>query len=320
MAMTSSCGLTIDTPATPGYTTPNKTFYRQVFMDGQKTINGQNIKIWGFKDASGGTPFPSPAIRVNQGDITHVTLDVSMMMAHTIHLHGIEPSQFNDGVGHTSFDVQGGQYTYQFRPAYAGSYFYHCHTNTVLHGEMGMYGVLIVDPPSGPGTAWNGGPAYDVEKIWAVDDIDPVWHNLAWDAGLCGADVGLNKFNPKYFIINGVGSDKTPTDTNIIFTVTKGKRALLRYVQAGYVPQRIKFTNPSGLGGLKVIAEDGRPLATAETLPVSNSVASRVCVSAERLDFYFTPTTVGIYKVEFEFLHWITGAVLGTVYSYIKVV
>lgn len=316
---TTSCGITIASPATPGIATPNKSFYRQVYMDGMKTINGTSVKIWGFRDASGGTPFPSPPIRVNQGDIVHVTLDVPMMMVHTIHLHGIEPSTFNDGVGHTSFDVQG-QYTYQFRPAHAGTYFYHCHTNTVLHAEMGMYGALIVDPPSGPGTAFQGGPAYDVEKIWAVDDIDNNWHSLAWDAGLCGADVGLNKFNPKLFIINGVGSNNTPTDNNIIFTVKKGQRALLRYICAGYLPQRVKFTNPAGLGGLKVIAEDGRPLASAETWPVINSVASRVCVSAERLDFHFTPTTTGTYRVDFEFLHWVTGAVVGTAYSYIKVI
>lgn len=156
--------------------------------------DGRSVTMWGFTDnggnmasgggggGMGGGTFPSPAMRVRQGQLVHTQLTVGMMMYHTIHHHGIEPEYRSDGVGHITWDVNG-TYTYQWRPAQAGTFFYHCHTNTVLHAEMGMYGAIIVDPPEGPGTAFHNGPTYDVEAIWAVDDIDSSWHTLDWTAG-----------------------------------------------------------------------------------------------------------------------------------------
>lgn len=201
-------------------------------------------------------------------------------------------------------------YTYQWRPAHAGTYFYHCHTNTVLHAEMGMYGALIVDPPEGPGRAFENGPSYDLEVIWAVDEIDSSWHTLSWDAGTCGGDVGLNILNPDYFIISGVdGNQSALTDPRAAVTMNMGQRLLIRYICAGYLPQQIRF------GGLtaEVVASDGRPL------PQSFLTTQINAVSAERYDCIIQPTQAGIYTVEIDIRHWITGQVLGTARTRITV-
>ncbi len=297
-------------PSTPGLVTADIVFKRGIYMNGTLNLDdGNSVQIWGFADlAAGGGggmggQFPSPLIRVRQGQIVHTELTVQGdMWLHTIHHHGIEPAWQNDGVGHISWDVDG-VYTYQWKPAHAGTYFYHCHTNTVLHAEMGMYGAIIVDPPTGPGRVYSNGPNYDLEVVWACDDIDASWHNLPWDAGTCGADVGLNDHYPDYFIITGVdGAQSALTAPGVAVTMSRGQRLLARYIHAGYHPQRIHF------GGLTatVVASEGRPL------PVAIQVTELEAHSAERYDCIFEPTEAGVYEITVEYLHWITLEVMGT--------
>ena len=322
MGMGSGCYVYPATPATPGKVTPDISFQRGIYMNGSMRMDdGNSVTIWGFTSGGGmggmsGGTFPSPAIRVTEGQIVHTILTVDMMWMHTIHHHGIEPSTENDGVGHYSQDVYGGTYTYQWRASTAGTYFYHCHTNTVLHAEMGMYGALIVDPkptpgdPAGTKRAFYNGPKYDVEAIWACDEIDPAWHNKDWAAGTCGGDVGLNNLNPKYFIITGVdGATSALTNSAVAVNMKVGQTLLVRYINAGYYPQKIDF------GGLtvSVVASDARPL------PTEWSTTSIEASSAERYDCIIKPTTTGTSTVTVQCIHWITGKVLGTARTRINV-
>ena len=159
-----------------------------------------------------------------------------------------------------------------------------------------------------------------MEAIWAVDDIDTSWHCLPWNAALCGGDAGLNDFNPDVFIINGIGNADTPAHPSVAVNATLGQRILIRYIQAGYIPQRVTFHGvDAGLGPVNVIAEDGRPLPAMETLASNDGVAKTIITSAERREFYLTPSAAGSYQVEIEYLHWITGDVVGTANTYINV-
>jgi len=319
-----ACYVYADSPATPGITTADVTFNLSANMNGSMTMDdGRTINMWGFNGSGGGMggggmggdggfSFPSPAMRVTEGDIVHTNLNVGMMNGvHTVHHHGIEPSMESDGVGHLTWDVNG-SYTYQWRPSHAGTYFYHCHTNTVLHAEMGMYGALIVDPPEGQGTLFSGGPQYDEEVVWAVDEIDSSWHTLGWTAGTCGGDVGLNELNPDYFVITGIdGSGNSAMNAaGVAATVQRGDKLLARYICAGYHPQRMRF---GGLTG-KIYASDGRPL------PNPVSVTEIRAASAERYDIIFEPTSRGTYVIETDIIHWVTGQVLGTTRTSVRVV
>ncbi len=295
---------------------PDVVFDRGIYMNGSISLDdGNSMRIWGFTEGGGGMgmggSFPSPPMRVTQGQIVHTRLTVPMCCAHTIHHHGIEPDMYSDGVGHITWDVSATTYTYQWRASHPGTYFYHCHTNTVLHAEMGMYGGIIIDPPEGPGTLYSGGPTYDQEVIWAVDELDSFWHTLGWTAGTCGSDVGLNDLNPDYFVITGVDGAQSAMDApGIAATVRVGERLLARYICAGYYAQRLDF---GGLVGTIHIS-DGR------VLPRPVQVTGLRAHSAERYDIIFEPTTPGDYIITAEILHWVTGEVLGTARTRITVI
>jgi len=89
--------------------------------------------------------WPAPTIRMPRGVIYHAETAGSGPPPHTIHWHGHEPTPMNDGVGHCSQEL--GDYVYQLQPNFIGSYFYHCHRNTVQHFEFGLYGFTVIDPP-----------------------------------------------------------------------------------------------------------------------------------------------------------------------------
>ena len=109
----------------------------------------KELVFYTFRDkdnpATGDGNFPAATIRVPRGVIFHSEAEGKGPPPHTIHWHGIEPTPINDGVGHCSMEI--GEYTYQFQPNFIGTYFYHCHRNTVQHFEFGLYGMLFIDPP-----------------------------------------------------------------------------------------------------------------------------------------------------------------------------
>jgi manganese oxidase len=96
---------------------------------------------------------PSPALRVEQGDVVRITLENTHYMPHTLHLHGsdhafvLEDGQGNDGVPLTSEKpvMPGGARTYRLQPRHAGTTYYHCHVQPHVHVMMGLQGLFIIE-------------------------------------------------------------------------------------------------------------------------------------------------------------------------------
>ncbi len=98
--------------------------------------------------------YPGPITRVPRGVIFHGMTHGQGPPPHTIHWHGIEPTPINDGVGHCSMEI--GSYLYQWQPNFIGTYFYHCHRNTVQHFEFGLFSMLLIEAPDAYfSTLWN---------------------------------------------------------------------------------------------------------------------------------------------------------------------
>ena len=300
-------------PATPGKVRPDAVFVRKVFNDKLEFSDGEDVEYWAFKGPNDDKPFPSPPIRARQGQVIHTVLE-SAINVHTIHHHGIEPSTFNDGVPDTSFNVKN-QYTYQWRASRAGTFWYHCHRNAPLHVQMGMFGFVVIDPPSGPGLLYVGGPRYDVEAMWATYDIDPSWRQYGHAAGEKNAladGTRLNRFRPRYFTVNGVDAPRSLRSPKTTVRARVGQPVLLRHLTGAYFPNLVRF--PAALNPV-VHMSDGEPLPAPTRLP--GNVLSTT--TAERYDLILTPSSAGTHTVTYEFRHWLTGALAGTATAHVIV-
>ena len=142
--------------------------------DGVKTLVFFTIRDVDF--GAGGI-YPGPTIRVPRGAVYHADLVGKGPPPHTIHWHGIEPTPINDGVGHCSMEI--GKYLYQWQPNFIGSYFYHCHRNTMQHFEFGLFGFLVIEPPDAyfssiASVAGNGRVTLNTIPVGAsLDPADP---------------------------------------------------------------------------------------------------------------------------------------------------
>ena len=329
-------------PVTEFRGTPDRRFLREFYSRELEFPDGSAHEMWSFEDESSGRSFPAPLLRMTEGELVHLELKSSKRV-HTIHLHGMEPDPRNDGVGHTSFEITG-RYTYQWRPApgtpgdpnhgAAGSYFYHCHVNTVLHVQMGMVGPMIIDPvvhpdhPVPPGTRrpFVDGPPYDIdsELMLVPYSLDPRWHELSHAAGVSGEDVGLNRFDPKhFFVLGGRLAGGQPVDqvwsAGQLRANASGFPTLLRVLNLNYVPTRVRFTTAdsarSPVPMAELIAHDGRALRdTRDPVGVSrlprdlgNKMATSALMfgAAERYDMLLAPPAPGEYLIHFDWFDWV---------------
>ena len=87
---------------------------------------------------------PGPVIRATEGDTLRVRFRNEGAHPHTIHFHGIHPTNM-DGV----FEIvgTGEELTYEFEAKPAGFHVYHCHATPLKkHIHKGLYGAFIIDP------------------------------------------------------------------------------------------------------------------------------------------------------------------------------
>ena len=124
-------------------TTDNGTTVREFTLVAQdknlEVSPGIFMDAWTFN----GT-IPAPTIRATEGDIVKIKFLNNGSKSHTIHTHGIHPSEM-DGV----FEIiaPGGSFIYEFTAEPFGVFPYHCHMQPLEeHISKGLYGVYIVDP------------------------------------------------------------------------------------------------------------------------------------------------------------------------------
>jgi len=229
--------------------------------------DGNITMLMGFTSLMG-TPIdiPGPTLIYTEGDSVELKLrNMSQSASHTIHLHGLDVNQQNDGVPHLSFEVGHNETeSYFFKAPHPGTYLYHCHVTSSLHVQAGMYGMLIVKPQNINET-WDGGFTFDKEYAWMTSEIDTVWHtdsiiNHPHDTTTMMRL--LPDYNPQYFFVNGRSENQLSDSLNNIYiSATANETVLLRLANIGYYGNRFIFPNQLNA---KIISSDGRPLPNIE--------------------------------------------------------
>lgn len=224
-------------------------------MSGSTLLADESIaKIWAFRVNGSPATLPNTSINVHVGDTVNLNVFNASQMKHTVHLHGLDVDQANDGVETTSQAINSfNSFTYTFIPKHAGMFFYHCHIESTIHVQLGMYGALIVRPMDEK-TAWTDGPSFDKEYNWLLSDLDLSWH----DTPPLNGNIPL--FEPDYFLINGKSTENLNEDTSSSITGITGQSILLRIGNMGYGINTIEF--PTDLQ-CEVMQSDGRPLPSS---------------------------------------------------------
>jgi len=220
--------------------------------------DGVNVPFWVFCQGGGGGGggggclLGGPTLQLGVGQTSSVVLN--MMMApqeaapyqgHTIHPHGLDVPQSEDGVPETGAAVLGDTYSFSVDNRYVGSHMYHCHVHTVKHLEMGLYAAFVVKDVDSAGNLLNvinhGGPAYDYEWNMVLSTVDPAYHNQ----NAVGDSTVFADYNPKYFLVNGLEglSTTAPADT---LTAAVSKKVAIRLIGLPSVNATFSIKNASG--------------------------------------------------------------------------
>ncbi|MFC6719479.1 multicopper oxidase domain-containing protein [Natrialbaceae archaeon GCM10025810] len=209
-------------------------------------------EVWAWQADDLEPSVPGPIYRMNEGETFELTFDNSEHdRPHTVHAHAVGKSWGDDGAPvSTRTEVGAGErHTYELVGDVPGTHFYHCHYQTHTHLDMGMYGILRVDP--------EGYEAPDREYFLTMREWDGDLHemNAGGDAEYNAADR-----DPKFYTINGRSA---PTafhpELGTPLIVSEGETVRIHVVNAGYENHAFhthghRFT---------VVEKDGSPIPEA---------------------------------------------------------
>jgi len=217
---------------------------------------GLHVEAWTYNGTS-----PGPELRATVGDVLRVRLLNHLQVGTTLHWHGIELPNGQDGVAGVTQDAvpPGGNAVYSFRLLQPGTYWYHAHQDSAVQQDRGLYGALVVLPSP------DSSPALDRTLVY--DE---------WPLGLeaakppAQADVAMRSYVTT--TVNG------HTGSAVVPIVTRpGESVRLRLVNAGYQVHYVE--SPVAFA---VVALDGHELTgapqTTDAIPLG---------PAERVDIVF---------------------------------
>ncbi|HET8650459.1 MAG TPA: multicopper oxidase domain-containing protein [Gemmatimonadales bacterium] len=179
---------------------------------------GRMVAAWAYNGQ-----VPGPMIRVREGERVRIRLTNHLKQSTSIHFHGLEVPNDQDGVTYiTQKPIKPGDtYVYQFTVPNSGSHMYHSHHNSTTQVSLGLLGAFIVDPRNS-----STEPRADLDHTLILND------------------------GPHGFTLNGKSFPATEP-----ITMKLGQTLRLRFMNEGMM------IHPMHLHGahMTVIAKDGWP-------------------------------------------------------------
>jgi FtsP/CotA-like multicopper oxidase with cupredoxin domain len=266
-------------------TTPNT--YNLVAGAGYiETPDGNSVYMWSYANAdapdSGHFQSPGPVLCVTQGAAVTVHLHNTLPEVASVVFPGQEGVTTSGGTPGllTAEAAPGGDVTYTFTAADAGTYLYESGSDPAKQLEMGLAGALVVRPATGAGFAYDAGTAFDPgrEYLLLLGEIDPDLHHAVELASQPSPPNPLpvydvNALHNRYFAINGREFPDTVQDNGSALLPNQPYGALVRIqpnTATNTLPALIRMINvgadnhpfhPHG-NHTRLIAQDGRLLTS----------------------------------------------------------
>ncbi|HET6399048.1 MAG TPA: multicopper oxidase domain-containing protein [Candidatus Thermoplasmatota archaeon] len=240
---------------------------------------------------------PGPTIRVKQGDHVKVEFSHSHFHPHTIHWHGqFVPWEMDGAPGVSAPSVKAGEtFVYDFIAKKAGTLWYHCHVDTQLHVQQGLYGAFIVEPADKSEDPKDIDREYtwllatlNREQVEAIPGVNPHSHPPGCNtSGKDGCQNPTLVGPPDVFTLNGHSYPLTMQQEGTLLKMKEGERIRLRLINAG---DTVETIHPHGHDML-VTHRDGTPLAAPFWVDVLT------IGPAERYDVVMVANNPGIWMI-----------------------
>ncbi|WP_436346120.1 multicopper oxidase domain-containing protein [Natronorubrum sp. FCH18a] len=239
-------------------------------------------EVWAWQADDLPPSVPGPIYRMQEGETFELTFENDHDRPHTVHVHAVGKSWKDDGAPvstRTKVDA-GDSKTYVLEGDVPGTHFYHCHYQTHNHLDMGMYGIIRVDP--------EGYEAPDREYFLTLREWDSRLHEQTAGGD---AEYDISDRTPNFYTVNGRSAPTTfHPELGSPLVLSRGETVRVHVVNAGYETHAFhthghRFT---------VVEEEGSPIPEAaqyeeDVVPIA---------PAERLTLEFeADSDPGIYPV-----------------------
>lgn len=236
----------------------------------------QKIKCWGYNGST-----PGPTIEATEGDRVRIIVKNELPEPTSIHWHGIELPNDQDGAApETQHPIMPGEeYSYEFTLHQSGTTMYHSGFNVMRQDHIGLNGTFVIHP----------------KKYQPPIDKDFVIMLQQW-AILPGNEyINLITMDFNWFTFNGHAAPNIP-----VLTVNQGDRVRIRFSNI------IMDSHPIHIHGYiwTNVGTEGGPIPAAAQTKGSTVLVS----SGTTRDVEFTAWNPGIWRLHCHKLHHVVNA------------